>query len=304
MIKILFELIFKILFLVFLGYMLCRRGILEGRDQRSMTSLLIKVVVYFLIIMSSQNEFSLEAAAAMRTTMLVAALSYMVEIPVIIFIAERLDLSADKKRIFVCSSIFCNVTFMGYPISQELLGDTGLLCAVVYSMVYNVLFYTWGFFYLNQGKKICVKEVLTNKIAICSILALFLYFMRIQIPPVLRGTFTVIGQMTFPLSMLILGCSLADSDLWDILKDRQLYIITLLRMLIIPGITYMVLRSTGLSKPVIQSCTLISAMPVGAMTGIVATEFNCAPEYATKAMLQSMLAMIITLPLWIFIIQF
>ncbi len=39
------------------------------------------------------------------------------------------------------------------------------------------------------------------------------------------------------------------------------------------------------------------------MTSIVATDFHCEPDYAAKAMVQTLVAMVITLPLWIMIVQ-
>lgn len=38
------------------------------------------------------------------------------------------------------------------------------------------------------------------------------------------------------------------------------------------------------------------------MTSIVATEYNCQPEYAAKVMVQTMLAMLAALPFWVFVV--
>jgi len=303
MLSIVFGLIFKMVFILAVGYVMRKKGVLGTVEQKSMTTVLLKVVVFFMIIMSSQNEFSIEGAVAIGVTGVVAMLTYLIGIPSVMVLARKLGLPLDKQRIFVCSSMFCNVTFMGYPICQELFGDIGLLCAIMYSMVYNMIFYTWGFSYLDGSGNMNIKSIFTNKVALCSLLTIAMYFLQIPIPEPLAGTFSAIGSITFPVSMLITGCSLAEVDVMDIIKNRQLYIITFIRMLLTPGIVYIVMRLLGFEGLVLSACTIMSALPTGTMTGIIATEFNCAPDYAAKAMIQTMIAMVVTLPFWIFIIQ-
>lgn len=62
MIAIVFGLIFKIVFLLAVGFVMKKKGVLSSQDQKSMTTVLMKIVVFFMIIMSSQNTFSLDAA--------------------------------------------------------------------------------------------------------------------------------------------------------------------------------------------------------------------------------------------------
>lgn len=163
MIAIVFGLIFKIVFLLAVGFVMKKKGVLSSQDQKSMTTVLMKIVVFFMIIMSSQNTFSLDAARAIGITGIVAIVTYAVGIPLAAILAKRLGLPGERQRIFVMSAMFCNVTFMGYPICQELFGDVGLLCAIMYSMVYNILFYTWGFAYLDGTGKMNTSPFLRIK---------------------------------------------------------------------------------------------------------------------------------------------
>ena len=295
-------LMFKIFFILLLGFFMKRRGVINSNDQKSITTLLMKIVVYFMIIMCSQNEFSLEAAKAIFITAIVAAVMYLIGIPLCMLLAKRLNLPEGKQRIFVCSAMFCNVTFMGYPICLELFGNVGLLCAIMFSMVYNILFYTWGIAYISGGKT-NIKAIFTNKIAIASVVTIVMYFLQIRIPEPFAGTFSAIGNMTMPLSMIIAGCSLADSDLLDILKDKRMYIVTTIRMLVCPVAVYTAMRLCGFSGLVLQGCTIMAALPTGTMTSIVAAENNNNPDYAVKMMVQTMLAMVVTLPMWVLIVQ-
>lgn len=303
MIQIVFGLIFKIVFMLAVGFFLKKRGILTLDDKSSMTKVLMSCVVYFMIIMTSQTELSQEAARAIGITALVAAGMYIVFIPLCIFIAKHLNISDSKQRIFVCTSVFCNVTFMGYPICQELFGNVGLLCAIIFSMVYNLIFYTWGYAYIGRTDEMNIKSIFTNKIAITCVIAVSMYFFQIKIPEPFAGTFNAIGSMTLPMSMLITGCGLADADLMEIIKNKQIYISTFLRMIVMPAAVYTVMKILGFSGLVLEASVIMAALPTGTMTGIVAAQYGTEPEYAAQGMLQTMIVMLVTLPVWIILIQ-
>lgn len=302
MVYTLFSLMFKVFFVVAAAYLLRRRGALTAQDQKSVTNVLMRFVVYFTVIMSSQQDFSLKAAKAILVTAIYAVLFFAVFIPASIFLSRRLKLEEAKRRVFVCSLVFCNITFIGYPILQELYGNIGLLCAIVFSMIYNVVFYSWGMFYLGDRGRGSLRSILTNKIALASVLALVMYFLQIKIPEPLYSTFNGIGALTMPLSMIIIGCSLADSGICKILRDRTLYLPTVLRMAVMPAVVCLVMRLLGVDPEIIRISTVIAALPSGTMTSIVAADYGCAPDYAANIMVQTMLAMLAALPAWVFLV--
>lgn len=277
-------------------------GALTAQDQKSVTNVLMRFVVYFTVIMSSQQDFSLKAAKAILVTAIYAVLFFAVFIPASIFLSRRLKLEEAKRRVFVCSLVFCNITFIGYPILQELYGNIGLLCAIVFSMIYNVVFYSWGMFYLGDRGRGSLRSILTNKIALASVLALVMYFLQIKIPEPLYSTFNGIGALTMPLSMIIIGCSLADSGICKILRDRTLYLPTVLRMAVMPAVVCLVMRLLVVDPEIIRISTVIAALPSGTMTSIVAADYGCAPDYAANIMVQTMLAMLAALPAWVFLV--
>lgn len=102
MITIVFGLIFKIVFLLAVGFVMKKKGVLSSQDQKSMTTVLMKIVVFFMIIMSSQNTFSLDAAWAIGITGIVAIVTYAVGIPLTAFLAKRLGLPENGNGFSSC----------------------------------------------------------------------------------------------------------------------------------------------------------------------------------------------------------
>ena len=90
MVYTLFSLMFKVFFVAAAAYLLRRRGALTAQDQKSVTNVLMRFVVYFTVIMSSQQDFSLKAAKAILVTAIYAVLFFAVFIPASIFLSRRL----------------------------------------------------------------------------------------------------------------------------------------------------------------------------------------------------------------------
>lgn len=302
MARILFNLIFKVFFVAAAAYILYSKGVFTAQDQKSATTILMKLSVYFTVIMSSQQEFSLETARAIAVTGLFAILYFLLGIPSVSKLGCILKLEESKRRVFISSILFCNITFIGYPILQELYGNMGLLCAIMFSMIYNVLFYTWDMALLSGSGRISIRSLFSNKIAVVSVLALIMYFLQVKIPEPLNSTFSVLSALTMPLSMIIIGCNLAQYGIWKIIWDRELYLPTMLRMIVMPAIVFAVMNLLEAEQFIVRVSTVIAALPSGSMTAIVASDYNCAPDYAANIVVQTMLAMLFALPMWVAIV--
>ena len=66
-------------------------------------------------------------------------------------------------------------------------------------------------------------------------------------------------------------------------------VIMMVLMLVIPGIPNIV-------KVI---CCLISCIPSGSLCVVFAQQYDCEPEYASRAVVQSMLVMLITIPVYL-----
>lgn len=303
MIGILLNMIFEIVFVATVGYIGKKRKILSNVDEKSMNNVCMRIVFLFTILMSSQKEFSVSGAEAIGITAIMGILYFLLGIPLSMFFAKKLGLSDGKKRIFVASSIFFQITFVGLPVAQRLLGDEGVLCVVMFNAISSVVCYTWGYAYVGSAGKVKLKDIFTNAISLCSIASIIIYFLQIKIPGPLANAFNSISAANFPLSMLVIGCMLADADLRDILRIKEIYWVTGIRMIIFPGIVYGIMRMIGIGGTALQACTIIAGLPVGAVTCAMAALYDVEKEYAVEIMMQSLFAMLIILPVWIYTIQ-
>ena len=89
---------------------------------------------------------------------------------------------------------------------------------------------------LSGESKVSVKSVLTDPCLICTVVMLALYVAPFRFPSFVGTAFTMTGNMMTPLAMLIIGHEIANMKVLDLIKDGWAYVVSLLRLLVIPTI--------------------------------------------------------------------
>ena len=112
-------------------------------------------------------------------------------------------------------------------------------------------------------------------------------------------TLSTLGNMVVPLSMLLIGCSLVQVRLGQILLDPYSYFISALRLAVFPLIVLGALcLIPGVPNLVALTCCLAACLPSASLCVVFAQQYNCEPAYASRAVVQGMLLMIGTVPLF------
>ena len=116
--------------------------------------------------------------------------------------------------------------------------------------------------------------------------------------PVMAFAFsTATSNATIPLSMMMIGISIAKADLRSYLKDVRMYLFILLRMVALPIIIALLMRDMGFDPVVFGVFIIELAMPVGSIIGLFAKECGADDAYCMKGAVLSTLASIFTIPI-------
>ena len=149
-----------ILVLILVGYLVTRRRMLTERGASEVTTLLIKLVTPCVII----NSFlgSADRLGAYELLMAVA-------LPVLwMGIALGLSLLCfrkepeERQKVLRFATLFSNTGFMGIPLVQGIVGDTGVIYASFGVVVFNILCWTYGYSMMSGGAKMNLKTLLLN----------------------------------------------------------------------------------------------------------------------------------------------
>ncbi|MBO4496424.1 MAG: AEC family transporter [Clostridiales bacterium] len=297
--NVLIEVFVKILVAVALGFFLRKNRVLDERMQKGLSDMLLKAILPFSIVASANYERSSDLAKGMMAMLVASMLYYAVTLVCMRLLSKRLSMKDKEQRMFVTLTVFANTGFVGFPIMSALYGNKGLLLAVVFNMAYNVFMYTYGV-HLVSGKTGNWKSVLLNPVTIASLLAILLFVSPVVLSEYVIGPIRLIGDMTVPLSMILIGSNLAMLPFGRVLGDPKSYIVSAMRLLVIPAVALAAMW--GVSQLVTIDPTtaavfvLMCALPCGSMNVIFSEKYNCAPDFAARATVQSMLLSMISLP--------
>jgi predicted permease len=208
-----------------------------------------------------------------------------------------------EKRIFVSSGYMSNCGFMGIPVLQAFFpGDSEpIIYAAIFTAVYNFLGWTLGI-YAISGKKqyVSLKHGIMNPPTLALFIALPLFFLSLRPPVPVMVIVDFLGDMTSPLSMIIIGLRLGEIRFVELFKSPMAYAATAARLILIPLCTFGVLLLWRFLLPLngvlFLTLFIVMAMPVGTNVILMAEMFGGDKPNAVKCILLSSLLSVITVP--------
>lgn len=284
---------------IIIGFILRKKSVVDERSQKTLSEILLNVTLPFTILSSSQCAFSVLMVKSMIAVAGASFAYYLCSLIALSFIIGKTKIPPEEKKVFITTAIFANTGFVGIPLVGSILGDTGSLLATVYNFMYNIFFYSYGA-HLLSGKRGSIKDFI-NPVLLSSLLSVVLFIIPYRVPGFVVDTFELVGNMTIPLSMIILGSTLATVDVKKLLTDIKGYVVCGLRLVLWPSImmiAIIIVRQFVYISPVTMIALIImTALPSGTMNVIYCEKYNCAPKFAARVVIMSILIMLITVPI-------
>lgn len=297
----------KMIVAIILGMILRKTRVIDDRAQSALSELLLKAVLPFTVIASSQYPFTNEFARAIIIVAIGSIIYYILALLVLRKLSHRVSKDIREQTVFTTASVFANTGFLGFPLMMALLPDQGLLLAAIYNLAYNIFFYIFAANMFNYNKKDeklgtlrAIKNLVFNPVAIASIMAVVLFVIPYRFPSLVLESVDLIGDMTVPLSMMILGCTLATIEVKNLFVDVKMYAAVVMRMIILPAIMFAVVMGLNQVMDIPETASIslivITALPAGTMNVIYAEKYNCAPKFAARIIVMTLLITFITIP--------
>ena len=293
------------------GYCLRKAKLLPENTAGIFAVLLLYISQPFLMISSLlsktfESSMLLDFAWILLFAVLLQLLVYFAA--KLFFVKEK-DMAA--KRACEACSYLGNVGFMGIPVMQMLFPENPemILYTVVYNIAFNAMTWTLGVFAVTGERKFVKPlKVVLNPPTIAVIIALPLFFCNVAVPEQVMTPIRYLGDMTLPLSMIILGLRLADMRLISLVNDWKVYMVAFVKLVVSPLLCLGVLVLCGLFMPVgrtvIIALYIIAAMPTASSALNFAEMYGGAKETAAAATLMNTIICIATIPILMLLTQF
>lgn len=298
--------------IIMLFYLTCgfalvkfRKG--EASHAKTLSGLLIYVCCPAMIINSFQTmEYSAENFKKISLFFLTSlVLQLMFFALIYLFLHKKYDDA--KYRILTVGALLGNVGFFGLPVVTALFpNDSAVACySSVYVMSMNLLVFTVGVFMITGERRyVSLKSALLNPTTLSVLAALPLYLLNIHFPAAMDGALSLLGGMTTPLCMFVLGMRLAAGSLKKLFTRGFVYIACALKLIVFPLFAYACVFFLPFFDETFKiSILVLSAAPSGAVILSLAELHECEQELTANVVLATTLLSVITMPLMLLIAQ-
>ena len=248
----------------------------------------------------SSAEFSLDKLKSIGLFILADVLIHAVMLGSACLILRK-KFANVTARIATIATAFANSAFFGIPIIEAVMGEGSeelIIYTTVYALVMNLLGWTAGSAIISKSRKyISLKKLFLNPYMISVLIAIPFFVFPITLPEQLNNMITILGKMTSPLSMIIIGMRLATSELKSVFGDVRIYLTALVKLMAMPLAAFCIIYFFPLSPEVKQTFYIICACPTASIVLNFSEIIGEGQREAAASVLLSTVLSIATLPL-------
>ena len=275
-----------ILFAIAAGYAANRLGYLGGEADQKVSKLLLNITMPAMIVAAVITGEELPELGTILSILEVGVVFYLLEAVFALVVPRFLPGTQGQKGVWRYALAFPNVGFIGYPVAVALFGDGALFYAAILALPFNLLSYSLGPLLLAGAARFRWKQLFTPCI-VASVLGLVLALTRLR-PPAL------VGEM---LSLLVVGSLLAGMSAGQVLRSPKLWLLTAIRLLLLPVALCLVLRALGIDSLVLGIAVTQMAMPVAVNGTLLSMEYGGDTECMAQITFLTTAASIVTIPI-------
>ena len=285
-----------ILFAVALGYLAHRLGYLGGGVNQKMSKIIIHIGIPALTLAAVMNNADGPGLEELRGVLVAMLGFYGLSFALAMTLPHLIGGTKLHRGVWRFSMVFSNAAFVGYPVVEGLFGSEGLFYAVMLVLPMTLLNFTVAPLMLTGTLRFDWRKMVTPG-TICAILALAMTLTGWRPPQVVGEMMDMVGDITIPLSLLVLGSMLASMPMGRVLGTFRLWVLSAVRLFLMPGVLATLLTALGVDHLLMSVTVILIAMPVAVNGSMMCMEFGGDAETMASGIFLSTVLCILTIPI-------
>ena len=264
----------------------------------------VQIAAPALAITSIENRFTPDLLKSSVLNLLIAAACCLILYALGAGISKLLKLPPKKTAIFKVTYAFNNTMFIGLPIISIVFGEEGLPYLFTCYLVSITLFWSLGAWTISkasdniESQAFSIRRIFSPGL-VGVIIGCLLAGFELNLPLVLETALTYLGNLTVPLSLLVIGSNLANSVSKGMLKINIDQILILAgKFIVSPLLFWGAFSLFGISGLPLHVFIMIAALPCHAQTAILAQFYDVEGEYSSNMVSISTLVSLVTIPVF------
>ena len=277
-----------------------KKGFINSHTSKGLTDILLEIALPCMIITAFSFPYDESVKSNILKTFCYSFVAYIL----IAIVSKLLILPVikAKKMILHFANIFTNTGYIGFPILNSVYGAEAVMYGSIFNMFFVIFLWTYGImlFQGNTEKNELIRQILKalkNPSLIAVYIGMAMMMFGLELPGLISASASSIGNMTGPISMLLVGAMLYKIDIKDHLKDWTIYYGIVVKLIIIPAVLYFISLLIRDGSIVSDCVIILASMPAAAMTSIFADRFNINKDYAAVMVVATTLLSVFTVPI-------
>jgi len=297
-----------VLFIIMaVGFIVAKAGVLTPDGNKTLTRIVLFIALPCTILNSVfENDMDITIGDTLYF-LLMSLLTFAIAFAIVLPIVYLLRGEKNDRGIISFLSVFSNCGFMGFPVVIAIFGLSSAFYVALFNIPFNILVFSLGIYMVSSKKNKDSSQTeldegfnikkLVNPTLIAALLAVPLAFADFNPPHIISSVLRITGSITTPGGMLVIGSTLAYVPLKTLFKEWRIVPVTLLKLIVIPLITWLILKQFITDDLLLGILVVISGMPSAAMASMFAIEYNGNERIASAGVFLTTLLCGITIPL-------
>ena len=284
--------------LMVIGYIGARTKLLNGEFTKAASKLTLNVFMSATIINSVIANPPQLSGGELAEVMLACCVSIGLGYLLSALMVRLLPFNRERKPLMELLISVTNTMFIGVPVAEPVFGSQAVFYIAMSCIPFNVFLYTYGVWRMNQSGervKLHLKDMVSVPL-IATVAALLIFVLDIPVPAVAKELCSTLSAATMPLSMIVIGSSLGKVSLFDTFKEKSLYFVSLVRLVVVPLLTLPVLKLVSADPVLLGAMVIIAGCPSAVMVTVLAIQYGRDAEFTSKGILLDTVFSIFTLP--------
>ena len=290
-----------------IGYFLARFGAVKPETAGMLSKLENIIFIPALMMGTFMSDFSL---GGLRESWKLIAFSVAVELvflPISLFVGSKCSREKFEKNIFAYGLAFSNFGYMGHAVVRAIFPEY-FGQYVMFTMPLYIIIYMWAVPTLlipGDGKQTWGQRLKAffNPMVIGVLIGIAVGLSGIKLPEFVTSVVKTAGDCMSPIAMLLTGITIASIDLSKVLRSWNIYLITVLRLVVYPLVGIVAVMFLPLPE-VYAICTVCAlAMPLGLSNVVIPAAYGMDTTKAAAMALVSHLASVGTIPVMFILLK-
>lgn len=249
--------------IVIAGFFSHRSGLINEEFERRLSGFVIQLTCPSLIIASTMGD-KMPDRNHIPVLLLVSTITYAILISLAYVLPLLMRVKNDLRGMYSFMLTYSNVGFIGYPVVASIFGQDAVFYACILNVVNTITVFIWGVMFISGDS---LKEGFRFKLflspaMVATYISVLIVAFDIHTPKAIAMPLTLLGNMTVPASLIVIGASLAGIPARKMVGTPQIFMMCVLKLLLLPVMMYYIISACGIDTRISAINMVLIAMPV------------------------------------------